>query len=58
MNEKEFRIRRRHKMFYEFNKEFFESENLPDFQQFHLKNIKILEEYEKNDKKRQNRSCS
>ena len=50
MNEKEFRIRRRHKMFYEFNKEFFESENLPDLQEFHLKNIKILEEYEKNER--------
>jgi hypothetical protein len=50
MDEKEFRIRRRHKMFYEFNKELIESENLPDLQEFHLKNIKILEEYEKNER--------
>ena len=50
MNKQELKIRRRHQMMYEINKKYFDEGAYTELEKFHLKNIKILEEYEKNEK--------
>ena len=49
MNKEELKIRRRHQMMYEINKKYFDEGAYTELEKFHLKNIKILEEYEKNE---------
>ena len=50
MDREELKIRRRHKMMYEINKKYFDTGDYPNLEEFHLENIKILEEYEKNER--------
>ena len=50
MNREELKIRRRHKMMYEINKRYFYTGDYSNLEEYHLKNIKILEEYEKNER--------
>ena len=50
MNREELKIRRRHKMMYEINKKYFKKGEHPNYEKYHEKNIKILEEYQKNER--------
>ena len=50
MNREELQIRRRHQMMYEINKKYFKKGEHPHYEKYHEKNIKILEEYEKNER--------
>jgi len=50
MNREELKIRRRHQMMYEINKKYFKKGEHPHYEKYHEKNIKILEEYEKNER--------
>ena len=50
MKKEELKIRRRHQMMYEINKKYFNNGEYPHYEKYNEKNIKILEEYEKNEK--------
>ena len=50
MNKEELQMRRRHKMMYQINKKYFNKGEHPNYEKYHEKNIKILNEYEKQNK--------
>ena len=50
MNSQELQMRRRHQMMYEINKKYFKKGEHPNYEKYHEKNIKILEEYQKNER--------
>ena len=52
MDRKELQVRRRFRQNYQMNKKYFDTGDYKDLEECHLKNIRILEEYEKNEKQR------
>tara|TARA_R100001509_G_scaffold101454_1_gene59442 strand:- start:199 stop:354 length:156 start_codon:yes stop_codon:yes gene_type:complete len=50
VNKEELQIRRRHQMMYQINKKYFKKGEHPEYERFNEKNIKILEEYKKNER--------
>ena len=50
MNKEELKTRKRFRQNYLMDKKYFDKVPYTELEKFHLKNIKILEEYEKNEK--------
>jgi len=50
MDREELRRRRMFRLNYQINKKYFDEGAYTELEKFHLKNIKILEEYEKNER--------
>jgi len=50
VKEEELKIRKRHQMMYEINKKYFKKGEHSEYERFNEKNIKILKEYEKNER--------
>ena len=50
MDKIELRRRRRFRLSYQLDKKEFDTGNYPNLEKYHLENIKILEEYEKNER--------